>query len=356
MVGKALEPTAKTAWDAQPGAMDYRVLWDGFKDDFVRLCREGTGSVRLFTEGLLGLLERYAWAIPSSTIDLPDISLFDHTRITAAIAACGRATLEGEGRLTDEGRVRDRGAPRYRLVAGDLSGIQKAIFKLASEGVSGLARTLRARSFYLGALTDAAALWLLHDLGLPSCCRLQAAGGRFLLLVPATAEVEARVAGVRDRIRRWLLQRYYGELTLHLVVGAPFAGDGFLESGFFKSVDAVGLALEEAKLAPPLPEEGAVLDWVQFHPEGGTGVSGACTVCGQRPAAREDDRGQRCEVCDQEARVGRRLPDATGLGWAVAPIDCRHEGRRIGDTLSFFSGEADGAPVHLAIYRELPRV
>jgi CRISPR-associated protein Csm1 len=174
--GEVVEPRPKSEWDAHPGAMDYRVLWDGFKADFTRLCREGTGSVRLFAEGLLGLLERYTWAIPSSTIDIPDISLFDHARITAAIAACGRATLEAEGRLTDEDYVRDRTAPRYRLVAGDLSGIQKAIFKLASEGVAGLARTLRARSFYLGALTDAAALWLLHDLGLPSCCRRPAGG------------------------------------------------------------------------------------------------------------------------------------------------------------------------------------
>ncbi|NCO18613.1 type III-A CRISPR-associated protein Cas10/Csm1 [bacterium] len=354
--GEVVEPRPKSEWDAHPGAMDYRVLWDGFKADFTRLCREGTGSVRLFTEGLLGLLERYTWAIPSSTIDIPDISLFDHTRVTAAIAACGHASLGAAGGLADEGRVRDRSEPRYRVVAGDLSGIQKAIFKLASEGVSGLARTLRARSFYLGALTDAAALWLLHDLGLPSCCRLQAAGGRFLLLVPATAQVEGRVANVRDRIRRWLLQRYYGELTLHLVVGAPFAGEAFLSDRFSGVVDEIDLALQGAKLAPPLPEGGAVLDWVQFTPEGGEVASGACTVCGQRPAAHRDERGQRCDVCHQEAKLGRWLPSAAGLGWAVEPIDCRHEGRRIGETLSFFSGEADGAPVHLAIYRELPRV
>ena len=101
-------------------------------------------SIALFTEGLLGLLERYTWAIPSSTIDLPDISLFDHTRVAAALAAAGHATLSAEGRLEDEAHVRDRSAPRYRLITGDLSGIQRTIFKLASEGVAGLARTLRA--------------------------------------------------------------------------------------------------------------------------------------------------------------------------------------------------------------------
>jgi len=349
--GKSLVPMTKEAWDRQPGAMDYHALWEGFAAGFVRLCGEGTGSVALFTEGLLGLLERYTWAIPSSTIDIPDISLFDHTRVTAAIAACGHAALEAEERLDDEARVRDRATPRYRLVEGDLSGIQKAIFKLAREGVSGLARTLRARSFYLGALTDGAALWILHDLGLPSCCRLQAAGGRFRLLVPSLPDLDSRLEEVRRRIHAWMMKRYYGELTLHIVMGTPFSGDAFLADRFAQVVGEVDLALQNAKLAAPLPEGGPLLDWVQFAPEGDGAVSGACTVCGDRPAAHADERSRRCDVCDQEARLGRWLPGARGLGWAVGPIEMRHDGGALGHTLTLF----DGA-VHLAIYSQLPAV
>ncbi len=349
--GSSLEPRTKEAWDREPGGMDYRALWDGFSAGFIRLCREGTGSAPLFVEGLLGLLERYTWAIPSSTIDLPDISLFDHTRVTAAIAAAGHATLQATGRLDDEAHVRDRTAARYRLVAGDLSGIQKAIFKLASEGVSGLARTLRARSFYLGALTDAAALWLLHELDLPSCCRLQAAGGRFLLLVPDTEEVVSVVESIRVRIRDWMVRRYYGELTLHLVIGEPFPGAAFLGDGFATVVDQIDVVLQEAKVTPPLPESGAVLEWVQFQAEGGGDVSGACSVCGHRPAAHRATRGQRCAVCHEEQRIGRTLPGATGLGWAVEPIEVREGGGRIGHTVALF-----GDAVHLALYETLPRV
>ncbi|RMF80837.1 MAG: type III-A CRISPR-associated protein Cas10/Csm1 [Nitrospirae bacterium] len=353
--GEALVPRPMEAWKREPGGMDYRSLWQGFESGFVRLCREGTGNPDLFLEGLLGLLERYAWAIPSSTMDLPDVSLFDHARVTAALAVAAHATLAAEGRLADAAHVKDRTAPRYRLVAGDLSGIQKAIFNLASEGVAGLARTLRARSFYLSAITDAAVVWLLAELELPSCCALQSAGGRFLLLAPADDRVEEKVEAVAGRIRRWLLQRYYGELALYLVVGAPFGGESFREGRFAEVVQEVGERLEEAKLSPPLPPEGPVLDWVQFRPATGESVFGACTVCGHRPAAHADERARRCAVCHEEARLGSFLPAARGLGWSLSPIEVREDGQRIARAVSFF-GEGDEAPVHLAVYRRLPRV
>ena len=36
----------------------------------------------------LGILEHFTWCIPSATNVFPDISLYDHLKTTAAIAAC----------------------------------------------------------------------------------------------------------------------------------------------------------------------------------------------------------------------------------------------------------------------------
>lgn len=44
------------------------------------------GHLRTFSEAVLNILEKYTIAIPSSTIHLPDISLFDHLKTTAAFA------------------------------------------------------------------------------------------------------------------------------------------------------------------------------------------------------------------------------------------------------------------------------
>jgi CRISPR-associated protein Csm1 len=63
----------------------YKNLWNDFEREFRLL---PNGNISVFTESLLYLMEKYTWCIPSSTMDLPDISLFDHSRTTAAIAAC----------------------------------------------------------------------------------------------------------------------------------------------------------------------------------------------------------------------------------------------------------------------------
>jgi len=84
------------------------------------------------------LSERYTWAIPSSTVDLPDISLHDHNRTVAAIATCLHAWHSAHGSLHDEAAIRDRSQPKFRLLAGDLSGIQRTLFKLAQQQVKGV--------------------------------------------------------------------------------------------------------------------------------------------------------------------------------------------------------------------------
>ena len=75
----------------------------------------------------------------------------------AAIATCLHAWHSAHGSLHDEAAIRDRSQPKFRLLAGDLSGIQRTLFKLAQQQVKGVSRILRARSFLMGMLTEAAA-------------------------------------------------------------------------------------------------------------------------------------------------------------------------------------------------------
>ena len=57
-----------------------------FTAEFKALC--ALDNIELFCEGLLSLSERFTFAIASSTVDVPDVSLHDHNRTVAAIAAC----------------------------------------------------------------------------------------------------------------------------------------------------------------------------------------------------------------------------------------------------------------------------
>ncbi len=274
----------------------YQALWRRFVDAVAGLRQVSEG--RHFLEGFQSLLERFTWAVPSSTVDTPDISLYDHAHTTAAIAAC-LWRYHGAG-LTAE-RVRDRSVRAYRLLAGDLSGIQRTLFTLAQQGARGAARVLRARSFLLGAVVDAAALLALRALELPRVCRVQSAGGRFVLLVPALDGLEERVQELQAQINRWLLERYLGGLGLNLALTPAFSGNDFVGERFLEVLDALGEAVEEAKQRPlrgvgtgPIP--------LRFSDHG------PCRVCEVRPAAAGTDH--LCEPCAEEERIGQRLPRA----------------------------------------------
>ena len=112
----------------------YRDLWDKFVSEVEQI--KALTDFDAYLESLYHLLWKYTWCVPSAVyVDYPDIPLFDHLRATAAIATC----------LFDT-----KGEPSFRLVEGDLSGIQSFIYGTASpnEAQRGMAKRLRGKSFY----------------------------------------------------------------------------------------------------------------------------------------------------------------------------------------------------------------
>ncbi len=104
--------------------------------------------------------------------------LFDHMRVNAAISAC--LALDASS-----GKVDEISDPVCLLVWGDISGLQKFIYRLASEGA---AKSLRARSFYVQLLSEALADAILLELGLPMTNMIYVGGGGFQMLVHTKAE------------------------------------------------------------------------------------------------------------------------------------------------------------------------
>ncbi len=287
----------------------YRNLWDRFTAEFKALC--ALDNSELFCEGLLSLSERFTFAIPSSTVDVPDVSLHDHNRTVAAIAACLHRWHEIQGALGDETAIRDRSTEKFHLLAGDLSGIQHTLFLLANQQVKGVNKILRARSFLLGMTVEAAALCCRREFGLPAFNLIQNAGGRFVLLLPALPEVREQVATLQAELDRWLGERYLGELALNLALSPPFGGNGLQANQFSKVQAQLNRALDTAKQQA-----------LRHYPTGILPVSYEqedCTACGKRPARHRDGEVRRCEVCHDEHRVGGWLPKVGVVGWQSAP-------------------------------------
>jgi CRISPR-associated protein Csm1 len=290
----------------------YRQLWDGFSSRFTRLCQE-VDNLSLFHEALLSLSERYTWAIPSSTVDLPDISLHDHNRTVAAIGACLYQFHEARNELDNEAAIRNREISKFRLLAGDLSGIQHSLFLLAHQQVKGVNKILRGRSFLMGMILEAVGL-LCREVCTSSPYQfIQRAGGRFVLLLPISERLEGQVAQLRYKIDSWMQSRYLGELSLNLALSSPFAGRDFLEGRFRQVYESLLLNLEEVKQTA-LGSAYQAVQPVTY------GELGSCQSCDRRPAAHWDqgENGaeiSRCLICHEEQRIGGWLPKTQGLSW-----------------------------------------
>jgi CRISPR-associated protein Csm1 len=289
----------------------YPELWDGFARQYSDLTRRVGDDATAFHEGLLSLSERFMWAIPSSTIDEPDVGLHDHARATAAVAACLHGHHQYANDLADEGAIRDRERRKFRFIVGDLSGIQTALFRLASEGARGIARVLRGRSLRIQLIGEAGARVCLSTFGLPPYCVLQNAGGRFLILAPFTdaEQQRAELDRIQVLVDHWMRDQYQGDLILNLALTEPFAASDLLDPIRLKSTLAqIGQLAEETKQRPLANAREALFSgkW--------DSDKGICSTCGARPAVEVTLDGMpRCPACHAETKLGRAYPKAVAV-------------------------------------------
>ena len=218
-----LDIRSDTIFPTADGSADpnrYKELWDQFTCELQRLAGE-RGYQAADYQTLVALLHKYTARMPSDTMG-PEVSVYDHLRTTAAIAACVHREnlpddLEGYLRQSDKKSL-------CALIKGDISGIQKFLYQIKSEGAS---RELRGRSFYLQLLTEAIALWILRRFNLPITNLLLASGGHFYLLVPHTAvEVEKKIDTLRAEVAEKLWGGHREELSI-VLAGVPVTANDF---------------------------------------------------------------------------------------------------------------------------------
>lgn len=249
----------------------YKELWDGFEDEALALKRAFAGDEAdptAYLESLLNLMQQYTWCIPSAYYNsVPDVSLYDHSRMTAALAAClveqndilvqdlldALRQWHQEQKLAEkQGRNPDAIAPPSilaetdvaLLVGGDISGVQRFIYTLSS---SGAAKALRGRSFYLQLLTEAIAHYTLDQLGLPSTNLIYAGGGNFFLL---TGVEQGKILhNIKTAVSEKLVKMHQGDL--HLILSfIPISAREFDRRKFHQAWSRLHEKLNQAKLQP----------------------------------------------------------------------------------------------------------
>ena len=229
----------------------YAKLWNNFKKAFHKVT-DGKSYTPAFYQTIGALLHKYTSRIPSATPwekggkrTVPDISLYDHLRTTAAIAACiGRELSETE--VDEELKLliakKESDRKICALIKGDISGIQNFLYHILSDGAS---NQLRGRSFYLQLLTEAIAHWVLRQLDLPITNLLLAGGGHFFILAPYTKTKE-KLDTLRQEISEKLWELHRGDISC-MLAGISIKARDFKAENFPRKWDDVAGKVNERK-------------------------------------------------------------------------------------------------------------
>ncbi len=325
----------------------YEELWKGFKQDAQALhdAHANGGDLSVYLESLLLLLQRYTWCVPSAYYrSLPDVSLYDHSRMTAALAAILSAVdepaLDGLLDALDEWyRARKQAEQQRRdpktippppilgqtqtaiLVGGDISGVQDFIYTITNRGATS---ALRGRSFYLQLLTEAVARYVLRRLELPITNLIYQGGGAFYLL--ARADDGKKLREIQREISQILLAHHRGDLYLALT-GVPLAAADFYDGRISGKWEELAQALRGVKQRRFSELDPTLLEKIFAPQDHGGNQDKQCQVCGQEHPGTEEVKKRagevgvrRCPPCISYEDLGADLRHAAYLWLAEVDI------------------------------------
>lgn len=289
---------------------EYLVLWNALLEGLKTIPQSHRNNLPLWLDHFDSLWLTMTHAIPAATAFgvKPEVSLYDHSKTTAALAAAlwryhHEHPLEAANSLKNNWDVK-----KFLLIQGDFFGIQNFIFSEGGETNKHASKLLRGRSFQVALMAECAALSLLEALELPPTSQIINAAGKFLIVAPNTLAARNTVERVRREFNEWCLQHTYGEIGIGIATTQASCND-FGKGRFGDLVEQLFEQLEEAKLrrfdlcGDTAPVFEGFLD--QFDND-----LGVCRINGRYPSdpGSSEKRGYAlCRLADDQIRIGEAL-------------------------------------------------
>ncbi|MBF0177538.1 MAG: type III-A CRISPR-associated protein Cas10/Csm1 [Magnetococcales bacterium] len=304
--------------DDDQARREYKDLWDQFIAGLEKIPGSHRSSLPLWLDHFDSLFLTFTHAIPSATaakkpgggfVSIPaDVSLYDHSKATAALAvalwrhhaACGRVDetfSEAGWKNWDE-----HAEEEFLLIQGDFFGIQEFILANGGETTKMAAKLLRGRSFQVSLLTELAAIEVLNAFQLPVTSQIVNAAGKFTIVAPHLPDAETRLAQVRGKLDTWFLKQTFGQSTIGLASTKARRND-FKKKSFSALVQRLFEDLEKRKrqrfglcdATPPAPVFNTA------YPDK------ACAMDGKKPAETEINDKKTCHLCADQITIGESL-------------------------------------------------
>ena len=250
-----------------------------------------------YLNSLLEVLEAQLSYIPSSTMksEVADISLYDHVKLTAAIAASIKEWLD-ENNISDYKETLFKGATGFYgkkvflLFSMDMSGIQDFIYTIASKNAL---KMLRSRSFYLEIFMENLIDELLDYIGMSRANLIYSGGGHAYIITANTENIKQKIAEFESKINEWLL----GEFKTALFLGCGYAECSANElhnepEGTYRQIfKNVSKMISQKKM-----KRYSAAQIIKLNSEGKKDGTRECRVCRRTSKLLEDD--DICSVCN----------------------------------------------------------
>ena len=269
---------------------DYKTLWAKFVKEFEKINQNDFDTV-------LALMKKYTSTIPSAAYkSVSDVSLYDHAKTTAALATC-RYLYSLEDKLLktkDEQKV-------YLIINGDISGIQKFIYKISTpeDAQSGMSKRLRGRSLYLTLLSEAVTSRIIDDLNLNSSNIIFCGGGRFTVVAPNTDKVKKALNNIRNDLNNFFIEKFNAELYLSLVTEEVCGNDLTNFGEVIENLNTKINSDKKHKFAGNLDKVFEIEDKVNYDK--------LCPVCGNKLDKNTDST---CFECQDHEELGQKAANA----------------------------------------------
>jgi CRISPR-associated protein Cas10/Csm1 subtype III-A len=260
-----------------------------------------------YINSLIEVMEANLSYVPSSTSknEIADISLFDHVKLTAAIASCIYQYLMANNIDNYKQELFIDGKSFYEknvfmLYSMDISGIQKFIYTIHSENAM---KILRSKSFYIEIMMEHIIDCLLDRLHLSRANLIYSGGGHCYILIPNTEEVRTIVEKYNFEINQWFLDNY--KVSLYISSGYSECSSNSLkndpEGSYAEIFKNISKKISEQKASRYTAEQIINLNKIREKD-----YSRECRIC--KNVSKVDDDGL-CPTCSALKLLSSKILD-----------------------------------------------
>ncbi len=318
----AVFPSDKKDISPAEAVKEYADLWKAFTEDIQKA--NPTDNWDLWLDGFDTLYSVYTRHIPSASYKtIPDVSLYDHSKSTAALATA-LWRYHYETGTEDTAALKQDEENKILLIQGDVSGIQNFIFEAGKNTRKSAYKILRGRSFFVSLITECAALKILRALQLPSTSQIMNAAGKFMIVAPDTVDTRENLDRVKKELDEWLLRRFFGRLAIGVAALEACQKD-FENKQFGLLQEKISRSLGQAKLRQfdlcANDTAGVCEDFFAQYDND----KGICCFDGRMPAeervSASESADYACKMCLDILAIGENLASKDTISICETPVE-----------------------------------